>query len=120
MADARESEISQLPRNPCRKPRRMSVRCSQARGRTTRVDSIWLWPLGLVAFLLAWPGLRVLGVRYLSSRMKSQALVEPPDRISLSRMSEGRWRNPVAHERSEEHTSELQSPCNLVCRLLLE
>src|SRR5256885_10961830 len=26
------------------------------------------------------------------------------------------WRNP----RSEEHTSELQSPCNLVCRLLLE
>src|SRR5256885_5741411 len=26
---------------------------------------------------------------------------------------EGRWR-------SEEHTSELQSPCNLVCRLLLE
>src|SRR5256885_5356561 len=26
-----------------------------------------------------------------------------------------RWRR-----RSEEHTSELQSPCNLVCRLLLE
>src|SRR5256885_4390478 len=24
------------------------------------------------------------------------------------------------HCRSEEHTSELQSPCNLVCRLLLE
>src|SRR5256885_13282685 len=27
---------------------------------------------------------------------------------------------PVASWRSEEHTSELQSPCNLVCRLLLE
>src|SRR5256885_12354190 len=27
---------------------------------------------------------------------------------------------PVVHARSEEHTSELQSPCNLVCRLLLE
>src|SRR3989454_9934412 len=27
---------------------------------------------------------------------------------------------PVAERRSEEHTSELQSPCNLVCRLLLE
>src|SRR5256885_6023625 len=26
----------------------------------------------------------------------------------------------VATSRSEEHTSELQSPCNLVCRLLLE
>src|SRR5256885_12462701 len=25
-----------------------------------------------------------------------------------------------AEARSEEHTSELQSPCNLVCRLLLE
>src|SRR5256885_9865816 len=27
---------------------------------------------------------------------------------------------PCPHHRSEEHTSELQSPCNLVCRLLLE
>src|SRR5256885_5970028 len=27
---------------------------------------------------------------------------------------------PVYWARSEEHTSELQSPCNLVCRLLLE
>src|SRR5256885_10903621 len=26
----------------------------------------------------------------------------------------------LRHGRSEEHTSELQSPCNLVCRLLLE
>src|SRR2546426_2054912 len=26
----------------------------------------------------------------------------------------------LAADRSEEHTSELQSPCNLVCRLLLE
>src|SRR5256885_10579113 len=26
----------------------------------------------------------------------------------------------VKSDRSEEHTSELQSPCNLVCRLLLE
>src|SRR5256885_10748184 len=27
---------------------------------------------------------------------------------------------PEHGQRSEEHTSELQSPCNLVCRLLLE
>src|SRR5256885_12331046 len=27
---------------------------------------------------------------------------------------------PITETRSEEHTSELQSPCNLVCRLLLE
>src|SRR6266566_8726391 len=31
-----------------------------------------------------------------------------------------RWDGARAHRRSEEHTSELQSPCNLVCRLLLE
>src|SRR5256885_6792055 len=30
------------------------------------------------------------------------------------------WPEPSKHARSEEHTSELQSPCNLVCRLLLE
>src|SRR5688500_19336793 len=28
--------------------------------------------------------------------------------------------NTQYNKRSEEHTSELQSPCNLVCRLLLE
>src|SRR2546426_5054615 len=28
--------------------------------------------------------------------------------------------DPERNLRSEEHTSELQSPCNLVCRLLLE
>src|SRR5256885_12163325 len=40
-------------------------------------------------------------------------------RIILSRTMAGSliWLNPL---RSEEHTSELQSPCNLVCRLLLE
>src|SRR5256885_3054766 len=40
-----------------------------------------------------------------------------PGRASTS-ASGGRWRASTA--RSEEHTSELQSPCNLVCRLLLE
>src|SRR5207237_10122533 len=31
-----------------------------------------------------------------------------------------RWRMLLSYERSEEHTSELQSHLNLVCRLLLE
>src|SRR2546426_7533133 len=39
-----------------------------------------------------------------------------PDHISRACRSLNR--RPPA--RSEEHTSELQSPCNLVCRLLLE
>src|SRR5260370_25102548 len=30
------------------------------------------------------------------------------------------WANPISGVRSEEHTSELQSHLNLVCRLLLE
>src|SRR5256885_11668245 len=34
--------------------------------------------------------------------------------------SEDKNRNSQLVTRSEEHTSELQSPCNLVCRLLLE
>src|SRR5947208_4253552 len=36
------------------------------------------------------------------------------------RQSAGRCRGRLPVERSEEHTSELQSPDHLVCRLLLE
>src|SRR5256885_9384672 len=35
-------------------------------------------------------------------------------------VSDDLYRRAKAEARSEEHTSELQSPCNLVCRLLLE
>src|SRR5256885_8293178 len=42
------------------------------------------------------------------------ALADWMDRIC------GRQAWAKAQVRSEEHTSELQSPCNLVCRLLLE
>src|SRR5688500_19923763 len=37
--------------------------------------------------------------------------------LGTSMLRRRRWRRA---KRSEEHTSELQSPCNLVCRLLLE
>src|SRR5256885_13200300 len=40
---------------------------------------------------------------------------------SISALSTGYLLQTILNEvRSEEHTSELQSPCNLVCRLLLE
>src|SRR5205807_9827129 len=43
----------------------------------------------------------------------------PPCRATpLSEPRRRQW--PSGRGRSEEHTSELQSPCNLVCRLLLE
>src|SRR5256885_12049882 len=43
-------------------------------------------------------------------------------RAALTGAGEGdpRSEQRATGERSEEHTSELQSPCNLVCRLLLE
>src|SRR2546426_5844552 len=48
----------------------------------------------------------------------------PARRRALCRAPSARGRaRPRLHGtagRSEEHTSELQSPCNLVCRLLLE
>src|SRR5256885_10234665 len=49
--------------------------------------------------------------------------------LSLSGCGNGGWppkgritwrKRSCFSRRSEEHTSELQSPCNLVCRLLLE
>src|SRR5256885_13086053 len=46
---------------------------------------------------------------------RTQECVGPPDRACASGVL-----ILGACQRSEEHTSELQSPCNLVCRLLLE
>src|SRR5256885_11636887 len=43
------------------------------------------------------------------------ALERRHQRLDLVRLAHQR-----VPQRSEEHTSELQSPCNLVCRLLLE
>src|ERR1039457_1480530 len=45
----------------------------------------------------------------------------PVPGYETNRRAPSRFRSslPDSH-RSEEHTSELQSPCNLVCRLLLE
>src|SRR5256885_11606915 len=40
--------------------------------------------------------------------------------IEVDEIRAGLCTQLVQVERSEEHTSELQSPCNLVCRLLLE
>src|SRR5256885_13127065 len=47
---------------------------------------------------------------------------EEKKEVALERMELRRLSLPGrgGAERSEEHTSELQSPCNIVCRLLLE
>src|SRR5256885_5641207 len=69
-----------------------------------------------------------------SAREKEVHQVEPGDDIRRSASHHtaqpalatllpcgiGRPPGELREGRSEEHTSELQSPCNLVCRLLLE
>src|SRR5256885_12669749 len=55
-------------------------------------------------------GLEVAGVRGAHSTQARWVTRPIPCRFCRSR----------SYPRSEEHTSELQSPCNLVCRLLLE
>src|SRR5256885_6386922 len=57
------------------------------------------------------PGERLVTVPGTHESVLRRADAEPPTRLARRRTRLGR---------SEEHTSELQSPCNLVCRLLLE
>src|SRR5256885_2042955 len=63
---------------------------------------------GTAAALVTW-GAAVEGRLGLAER-DAQGLGRAPDPRAVS----------LLERRSEEHTSELQSPCNLVCRLLLE
>src|SRR2546426_9242664 len=44
----------------------------------------------------------------------------PDSTLAGKSLAETGLRTQTGALRSEEHTSELQSPCNLVCRLLLE
>src|SRR2546426_4247378 len=90
--------------------------------------------LGLAVAALSWPT-RIVGVRVaprlIANRWRTTRLARraallvarhgirlplPASRFPLA-VVEGLG---VGYGRSEEHTSELQSPCNLVCRLLLE
>lgn len=57
------------------------------------MDSIWLWPLALVALLVAWPALRPFAARLFADRLRRQAIAEQPDRIYLLRVAEPNWRH---------------------------
>src|SRR5256885_9842013 len=69
-------------------------------------------------------------VQYTSILDEHQAVRTAAGLFDISHMGEVLVGGPAAESflnqtltndlRSEEHTSELQSPCNLVCRLLLE
>src|SRR2546426_4668929 len=60
--------------------------------------------------------------RIAGDRTVARVAVQGPRGSHRLRESQGRPGPGHGREalRSEEHTSELQSPCNLVCRLLLE
>src|SRR2546426_4824379 len=69
-----------------------------------------IYTLSLHDALPIYPRLRVAH-RFVVTRQR-RAHRSPRDAVARLRETHER--------RSEEHTSELQSPCNLVCRLLLE
>src|SRR5256885_3873709 len=50
-------------------------------------------------------------------RVRQRECFEEAEPVGVQPVERPQHREP---HRSEEHTSELQSPCNLVCRLLLE
>src|SRR5688500_19939752 len=81
-------------------------------GFTLGVTWGWAWPAAIAGALLAcaaWGILvELIGVRPFAKRGSDLWLMAT---VALGLILENR---------SEEHTSELQSPCNLVCRLLLE
>src|SRR5256885_6749686 len=51
---------------------------------------------------------------------RSDQAIDPASQRRVGEGGAGHEQPAEAAGRSEEHTSELQSPCNLVCRLLLE
>src|SRR6266446_1524813 len=94
-----------------------SCRCS-AKIKALGQDRSLFWHQGFAAEAVVRP--RTLNsIRSLkrSARTPKNAPIWPPLPMPWGRCPIIR---PAARVRSEEHTSELQSPCNLVCRLLLE
>src|SRR5215467_1727182 len=68
------------------------------------------------------PLLRAEGARLEEDRVGDPDLADVVEDHSVLHVTQVRLAHAVGagEARSEEHTSELQSPCNLVCRLLLE
>src|SRR2546426_7156690 len=65
------------------------------------------------------PVLSLLETRVLGTLAEKQHTVPDSYPLTLNALVSGCNQKTSRSPRSEEHTSELQSPCNLVCRLLL-
>lgn len=70
------------------------------------MDSMWFWPLALLAFLLAWPALRAVGLRVFGSKLRVHAIYSQPDHISLERVENARWRNETSRESTERQLAQ--------------
>src|SRR3989454_7656279 len=71
-------------------------------------------------FRSIWSRWRARNRREIASAAARQLPPARRYRDCVWRWADRRHRPQRLRQRSEEHTSELQSPCNLVCRLLLE
>src|SRR5256885_7301102 len=89
-------------------PRRAAARADSLSDLSTGVGRLTFTPVATIA-----PG-RFAGV---GLAYDSHDGVQASVSSASTALAEGRV---ALSGRSEEHTSELQSPCNLVCRLLLE
>src|SRR3989454_2391103 len=65
-------------------------------------------------------GSRVVGTHVRTVGQFRYARPRHPENVRPARVPQPVDELAYSANRSEEHTSELQSPCNLVCRLLLE
>src|SRR2546426_764479 len=105
--------------------RRLADETLQGRDARLRADS-YLTQIGGAGDAAPLPSLpEVLETAYvvrLLQRMREYGpLVSPVRAAAEERLAaQGMTAEDSIRTRSEEHTSELQSPCNLVCRLLLE
>src|SRR3989454_6879555 len=93
---------------------------SELFGRFSLWEGVYLWTkfaayLG-TAFLL----LKAMDILLLEDYLIIKKGLYIPDLLRLLLLFSGLAVAGIIFLRSEEHTSELQSPCNLVCRLLLE
>src|ERR1039457_305320 len=87
-------------------PDAVAAQASLPSGPLIRLNGLWCFDPGLQAFVQRFPGE--------SERERADGVdgveVTATDREPFPGVLAVRW------EGSEEHTSELQSPCNLVCR----